>query len=114
ALPQFTFLPILRWMSVRALRTSVVSFMSNALPKVLLIAIVGIITFSGCYQQPSPTEQATAYLTSPVPRNPVPLPQYKPIAPQLPDSALFPIVNIYGELRPAIYRSGEGHASLSF
>src|SRR3954468_24518919 len=92
-------------------RQSVLSFMSNALPKVLLTAMVGIIAFSGCYQRPSPTDLATAQLPDPVPAA---IPQYRPVAPQLPDTTLFPIVNIYGELRPAIYRSGEGRANLSF
>src|SRR5207253_4586269 len=99
-------------MRPRLCRTSVLSFMSNALPKVLLAAMVGIITFSGCYQQPSPTERATAaYLPDPAP---LPERQYRPLAPQPPDTALFPIVNIYGELRPAIYRDGEARSTLSF
>jgi TolB protein len=82
--------------------------MSTTLPKILLTAIVGIITFSGCYQSPTPTERATAYFP------PDPLPQYKPIQPQLPDTALFPIVNIYGELRPAVFRTGQSRSNFSF
>lgn len=90
-------------------RASILSFMRYTFPKILLTAIVGIVAFPGCYQQPSPTEQATTQFP-----DPIPVPQYKPIVPQLPDTALFPIVNIYGELRPAIYRSGESRPALSF
>src|SRR5258706_11591769 len=83
------------------------TFMKNALPQILLTAIVGIITFSGCYQPPTTPDQSTAQL-------PDPMPQYRRGEPQLPDTALFPIVNIYGEVRPAIYRAGESRANFSF
>ena len=83
------------------------TFMKNALPQILLTAIVGIITFSGCYQPPTTPEQTAAQL-------PDSMSQYRRSEPQLPDTALFPIVNIYGEVRPAIYRSGESRANFSF
>ncbi len=87
--------------------SAALKFMTITFPKLLLAACVGIIAISGCNQPVSPTEEAMALI-------PEPVPQYRPIAPQLPDTALFPIVNIYGELRPAIYRSGESRSNLSF
>jgi TolB protein len=108
-------MPIFRRMRVALRQPSLLNFMSHTFPKILLSAMVGIITFSGCYQQPSPTEQAMSQLPDLTPQaSGQQNPQYTASAPQPPDNALFPIVNIYGELRPAVYRATQSRPNLSF
>src|SRR4051812_14580821 len=81
-----------------------------------LAALTGLIAFTGCNYPPLNPEEPSAAQLKPIdydrPVNPTG--QSKPLALQLPDSAIFPIVNIYGELRPAVYRSGQAKAGLAF
>src|SRR6185295_18773108 len=113
ALPPLWFLPIFRGMWVRLRRPSFLRFMSQTFPKLLLGAMVGITAVSGCLQAPMPLADAMAPRPDQFTPAP-PVPQRQTVAPQLPDNALFPIVNIYGELRPAVFRSGQPHANFSF
>lgn len=88
--------------------------MSHTLPKIILAAMVGIITISGCLQAPTPLADAMAPTQEQMQELRAPAPTARPTA-QLPDNSLFPIVNIYGELRPAVYRAtGQPHANFSF
>jgi TolB protein len=75
------------------------------------------LAFAGCYPYGGTADQPTSAGVPSIQLHAPPLvPRSKivPNDPSLPDSALFPIVNIYGELRPAIYRSGQAKAGLSF
>src|SRR5436853_4920198 len=94
-------------------RPSLVPFMSHTFPKILLAAMVGIISISGCLQAPTPLADAMAPRPDQLEPSPLPTQRQTP-TPQLPDNALFPLVNIYGELRPAVYRAGQTHANFSF
>jgi len=78
-----------------------------------LAALTGLIALSGCNYPPATPEEPNAAQLKPIDYD-RPVNQSKPIALQLPDSALFPIVNIYGELRPAVYRTGQAKAGLAF
>ena len=75
--------------------------MSHTLPKIILAAMVGIITISGCLQAPTPLADAMAPSQEQMQELRAAAPTARPTA-QLPDNSLFPIVNIYGELRPAV------------
>jgi TolB protein len=84
-------------------------------PPIMLIArifltILILLALNGCYPTGGAANQEhTLHAPPPIPRSKSSTPD-----PQLPDNALFPIVNIYGELRPAIYRTGQARASASF
>src|SRR3954467_701822 len=95
------------------LRPSILSFMSQTLPKIVLAAMVGIITISGCLQAPTPIADAMAPAREQMEQIHTPAPAPRP-TPQLSDNSLFPIVNIYGELRPAVYHAAPAHANFSF
>ncbi len=86
------------------------------LPQSMLIARIFLtilipIALGGCYPYGGTADvDRTTSLHAPPP---IPRSRAAP-EPTLPDSALFPIVNIYGELRPAIYCTGQAKAGASF
>ena len=84
--------------------------MTKLLRKLPLLTAILIM---GCYEH-APKEPDAAQLQPIDYDRPVNESKNKPLALQLPDSALFPIVNIYGELRPAVYRTGQAKAGLAF